>query len=164
MPAEFSEQAFWQFSLKVYADTKATCLQWQNHYDANVNLLLLLCYVEATGYTLAAHQISRLHAAITKFSNLYTKPLRAIRQQLPGSNLTSAQQQQLKQSLLSTELTAEKTEQQLLLQQLPALQIQKANCLPEQYLAVLNISLTEELSQQIIDLRQASQRYITSLP
>lgn len=160
---EFSTELFWQFSLAVYPQTKAICLHWQNSYGANVNLLLLLCYTEALGYTLPLAHINQLHQQIARFSQQITNPLRLVRQQLTKTKLSHEQQHKLKQSILTTELVAEEMEQQVLLQQLPELHRQPA-MLPEQYLVLLNVEQTAALHKQILDLRQASQRYIASQP
>lgn len=161
---ELTTESFWQYSLTVYPQTKASCLHWQNSYGANVNLLLLLYYIEALGYTLQIEQLHQLHQTITAFSQHITKPLRAIRQRLPAIELDNSQQEILKQSILTTELVAERVEQQLLLQQLPILQQQQTLTLPEHYLKLLNTEQTDELRTQILDLRQASQCYIAAQP
>ena len=48
----FSPERFWQFSLKTYAKTgvKSACLKAQDDFGADVNLLLLCCWLGQSGF------------------------------------------------------------------------------------------------------------------
>lgn len=151
-----SAETFWQFSLDFYPKVKPLCLYWQDQYQANVNLLLLLCYLEQQKLHIQPADIQKLADKLALFSQTYTKPLRQLRRSLAESTLNTEQQHNLKQALLTTELVAEKIEQQLLLQNSPFIfPVQGEKVLLESYASLLSLPATETLSQQIFDLRQA---------
>ncbi|MAD76542.1 MAG: TIGR02444 family protein [Rheinheimera sp.] len=145
--------ALWQFSLALYPKVQPICLQWQDSFGLNVNLLLLLCYLEQRQLSLSGSQLEQLAATLNTFSQQFTQPLRALRRSSSKANLSVTQQQQLKQSLLAAELSLEQLEQQLLLEYCPALS-QSAQPLIERYLSQLQAD-TPALARQILDLRQA---------
>lgn len=159
MAEPISVEQLWQFSLALYPKVKSLCLQWQNELGANVNLLLLLCYLEQQQLSLSATELQQLVAHLDNFSAQFTRPLRALRQNSAVAPLSAVQQQTLKQALLQAELTLEQLEQQLLLQHCPALTA-GATPLLELYLAQLNADSnadSDTLAVQILDLRQAYQ-------
>lgn len=159
MSEAITADKFWQFSLQLYTQVKPLCLQWQDELGVNVNLLLLLCYLEQQQLSLSAAQLQQLTAQLDNFSAQFTKPLRALRQNSAVAPLLPAQQQTLKQALLQAELELEKLEQQLLLRFCPPLS-QQATPLLEQYLSQLNTASNtgnDTLAAQIVDLRQAYQ-------
>ncbi|WP_333608412.1 TIGR02444 family protein [Arsukibacterium sp.] len=151
-----SAEQLWQFSLALYAKVQPLCLQWQDNFGLNVNLLLLLCYLEQHQLSLSSSQLQQLAATLDSFSRDFTKPLRQLRRNSSQAPLTPARQQQLKQALLKAELVAEQLEQQLLLAHCPPLSL-TAKPLIELYLVVLNVDIPT-LSGQLFDLRQALQQ------
>lgn len=153
MTPELSAKALWQFSLALYPNVKQVCLAWQDNLGANVNLLLLLCYLEQRQLSLSAAQIGQLSNTLQQFSLQFTQPVRTLRRQ-HSAVLNPEQQQQLKQALLTAELTLEQLEQQLLIQSCPT-PIRSYAPLLETYLTLLSAD-TEAANRQIIDLRQAS--------
>ncbi|MGP9803046.1 TIGR02444 family protein [Rheinheimera sp. NSM] len=155
MPEAITADKLWRFSLQLYPQVKSLCLQWQNEQGANVNLLLLLCYLEQQQLSLTAAELQQLTTTLDAFSAQFTRPLRALRQNSATAPLSGVQQQTLKQALLQAELELEKLEQQLLLQHCPPLTTQ-ATPLLECYLTQLNADI-DALAAQILDLRQAYQ-------
>uniref|UniRef100_A0A486XPP0 TIGR02444 family protein n=1 Tax=Rheinheimera sp. BAL341 TaxID=1708203 RepID=A0A486XPP0_9GAMM len=151
-----SAEQLWQFSLALYPQVKSLCLKWQDELGANVNLLLLLCYLEQQQLSLTSTALPQLAATLNDFNTQFTQPLRALRQSSATAPLSAEQQQTLKQTLLQAELELEKLEQQLLVQQCPPLNA-KATPLLELYLAQLNADI-DALAAQIFDLRQACKR------
>ncbi|MDX5408275.1 MAG: TIGR02444 family protein [Chromatiaceae bacterium] len=151
-PTAPSAEQFWQFSLKLYPAIKPLCLDWQDRLGANVNLLLLLCYLEQQQLGFSANALMQLSAELENFSRQFTRPLRQLRRSASQSTLNPAQQQQLKQHLLNAELELERLEQQLLLAHCPLLTASPTR-LVEHYLALLNAD-PDTCSQQLIDLRQ----------
>ena len=147
-----SAEQLWQFSLALYPKVKSLCLQWQDELGANVNLLLLLCYLEQQQLSLTSIELQQLAAALNQFNTQFTQPLRALRQNSATAPLSTAQQQTLKQCLLHAELELEKLEQQLLLQHCPALHT-ATSALLEQYLALLTDN-PRRSQRQLFDLRQ----------
>lgn len=151
-PTAPSPDQLWQFSLTLYPTLKKLCLDWQDRLGANVNLLLLLCYLEQQQLSFSASALAQLNTVLENFSRQFTRPLRQLRRSASQSPLHPAQQQQLKQHLLNAELELERLEQQLLLAHCPPLSTAPAPLL-EHYLAILNAD-TGTCSQQLIDLRQ----------
>ena len=153
---QISAEQLWQFSLQLYPQVKPLCLQWQDQLGANVNLLLLLCYLEQQQLSLSASELQQLAAKLDNFSAQFTRPLRTLRQNSAAAPLLPAQQQTLKQALLQAELELEKLEQQLLLQHCPPFTAGSTSLL-ELYLAQLNADI-DAVAMQILDLRQACKR------
>lgn len=157
---------FWRWSLALYPQVKTICLQWQDHYDANVNLVLLLLYLKQQQHWLTAAQIRTLQQQVSQHNTLFTRPIRQVRRQLPA-HLDPAAADTLKQSLLQAELCSEQLEQQLLIATLAGFQ-SSSEPLPDTdmlrvYLHQLQSPRTTAaeplppmLSQQMIDLDQAA--------
>lgn len=151
-PAAPAAEQLWQFSLRLYPAIKPLCLDWQDRLGANVNLLLLLCYLEQQQLSVSASALAQLNTVLENFSRQFTRPLRQLRRSASQSPLYPAQQQQLKQHLLNAELELERLEQQLLLAHCPAPNATPAPLL-EHYLALLNAD-SGTFNTQLIDLRQ----------
>lgn len=151
-PAAPGAEQLWQFSLKLYPAIKPLCLDWQDRLGANVNLLLLLCYLEQQQLSFSASALAQLSALLEHFSNQFTQPLRQLRRSASQSPLLAAQQQQLKQHLLSAELELERLEQQLLLQHCPQLTASPGPLL-QHYLQLLGADSKAEAGH-LVDLRQ----------
>ncbi|KKO44622.1 hypothetical protein WG68_15120 [Arsukibacterium ikkense] len=151
-----TEQQLWQFSLALYPKVQQLCLDWQDSFGLNVNLLLLLCYLEQQQCSLNGQQLEQLAAKLVSFSRQFTQPLRQLRRHSSNASLPAAQQQQLMQTLLQAELSLEQLEQQLLLESCPPLTASRQPLI-ERYLSALNAQ-SQALTAQIIDLRQAIKR------
>ena len=113
-PAVFSAEGFWQFSLSHYAraGVEQACLTLQNTYQGNVNLALLLHWLDTLHIELADQQIHALTASLV-VSDKQLQQYRTMRQQLKPQ-LDQAGYQQL----LTFELELEKSQQHELLKQL----------------------------------------------
>lgn len=155
-----SEQ-FWQFSLNLYPAIKESCLQWQDNFGVNINLLLFLLYLDKQQQSISEAQLLQLEELLQHFSTEVTQSIRSLRRTLPSPWLESDMQQPLRQQLLSTELAAEKLEQQLLVQQFNQLSL-SADILPhsqllDHYLVLIKAPV-EQLDAEILDLYQQSQQ------
>lgn len=66
--SQLTDQAFWQFSLAVYArkGIASQCLFLQDTYGANVNLCLLVLWCDSLGLTLSPHDVASLEAKIKR--------------------------------------------------------------------------------------------------
>jgi len=152
---------FWQFSLALYPPNQQLLLQWQDHYQLNVNLALFLLFLHRQQQPLSETGLVSLHQQLQQFSQQVTQPLRAVRRSLPTPWLDEQLQRTFRQQLLSAELAAEQLEQQLLLQhyaQLPDATTGSANTkLLTRYLQLLQAP-TGQLQQQIIDLYQQAEQ------
>jgi len=126
MAERISAELLWQFSLAFYPKVKPVCLLWQDELGANVNLMLLLCYLEQQQLSFRTTELQQLAAKLENFSAQFTRPLRQLRRSASDAGLNTVTQQQLKQTLLATELQLEQLEQQLLLQHCPPLLAQPA--------------------------------------
>lgn len=145
MVEQISPNSLWQFSLTLYPKIEPICLFWQDNFNANVNLLLLLCYLEHLQHHISQPQLQQLSAELLSLSRTVTLPIRTLRRQ--------AQNHQLKQALLDAELIAEQLEQQQLCESCPLL-TEGSRPLLEKYLEFLQIPVTPALQQQLFDLRQ----------
>lgn len=151
----------WPFSLALYPPNQQLLLQWQDHYQLNVNLALFLLFLHRQQQPLSEAGLVSLQQQLQQFSQQVTQPLRAVRRSLPTRWLDEQLQRTFRQQLLSTELAAEQLEQQLLLQhyaQLPDATTGSANTkLLTRYLQLLQAP-TGQLQQQIIDLYQQAEQ------
>lgn len=155
-----SEQ-FWQFSLSLYPAIKEVCLQWQDSYGVNINLLLFVLYLDKQQQSVSEAQLQQLEDLLQHFSTEVTQSIRALRRTLPSPWLESEMQQPLRQQLLNTELAAEKLEQQLLVQQFNQLgmtdDLLPYSQLLDHYLVLIQAPV-EQLDAEILDLYQQSQQ------
>lgn len=163
----------WRWSLLFYPDVKNTCLAWQDQYGLNVNLLLLLLYLQRQQLLCSSEQIELLHQSLTA-QQQFTLPLRQLRRRLPAS-LNEQAAQQMKQALLQAELCSEQLEQQQLLATLALCALMPADpavpvvaaipastaraattavSLTQLYLQWLGAEMSPALLQQIFDLDQ----------
>ncbi|GAA0672090.1 MULTISPECIES: TIGR02444 family protein [Rheinheimera] len=154
-------ESFWQYSLSLYPAVKELCLQWQDNFGVNINLLLFLLYLDKQQQSLDETQLKQLEDLLKHFSTEVTQSIRSLRRTLPSPWLESEMQQALRQQLLSTELAAEKLEQQLLVQQFNQLS-HSDDLLPHSQLLdhylVLIKAPAEQLDAEILDLYQQSQQ------
>ena len=123
----FDPQAFWTFSLQQYSksNVQPLMLKAQNQYGININLALLCHWMDVQMLSLTDSQLTSLAKIAASVSQSYTQPLRALRttlkQQWINQGLDDADYNQLKSSLLDTELQFERFEQQELIHALNAL-------------------------------------------
>ncbi len=114
MAEQLTSETLWQFSLKLYPQVEALCLELQNSYGANINLLLLLCLLEQQQRPIDLAGLNTLLSSIKVLNQQFTLPLRQLRLNSTGSMLPPAIAGDLKKQLLATELELEKLEQQQL--------------------------------------------------
>ena len=120
-PASTSQlaQEFWDFSLSLYArpSVAAELLEWQDRRGANVNLALLCIWAGERGRVLSSADIAKAETALAGWSAAVTKPLREIRrrQKAVWRNL-APDPEPARQAVKHAELTAERTEQLILVQ------------------------------------------------
>lgn len=113
-PLQLSKQDYWQFSLSRYAraGVQPACLALQNDYQGNVNLALLLHWLDTQHISLADPKINALVTGL-RSSNTRLQQYRTMRKQLKPQ-LDQAGYQQL----LAFELELEKSQQHDLIEQL----------------------------------------------
>lgn len=114
-------EQLWQYSLSVYSNTDvaARCLNWQDTYNANVNLILACCWLEQKGTICSPSIIAEWHRKLTNLSAQTTNVYRQTRKQLKQRALNleppnKTPLDDMRPALLKTELQFEKNEQQRL--------------------------------------------------
>ena len=111
---------FWDFSLAVYADpaTAAACLDLQNRFDLDVNLLLFCLFAGCNGRKLSVDDLSRLDETVRPWRVQVIHPLRAARRWIKSAD-ASAATEAVRRQVLDTELAAEHHQQRLMERALP---------------------------------------------
>ena len=112
----------WAFSLSVYGEesVRQTCLDLQDRCDADINVLLLCCWVSTCGAEpLLPGDVRKLLAAARPLRNGVIKPLRAVRRyvkELAGkdSRIPEREAVALRKAVGECELSGERLEQMLL--------------------------------------------------
>lgn len=108
---------FWQFSCAFYeqCDNQQTLLALQNQQGKNVNLCLLLHYLDSLGLKINSNQLDILVATISDFDQNVMCPLRTARAHLKANQATISGYACIRKELLSAELKLEKQQQQILI-------------------------------------------------
>lgn len=121
--SSFSHDDFWQFSLHHYSKkgVQEACLTLQDTYQGNVNLALLLIWLDEQAISLSFSDINLLIDALAP-SQALIQPYRALRKQVKNHLPTALYQQHLK-----FELTLECQQQQDLINQLNKLPVNPTN-------------------------------------
>jgi uncharacterized protein (TIGR02444 family) len=112
---------FWRFSLKFYGKqtVKDICLELQNSYEINVNILLFCCWLASSGRDrLTNNELIILFNTIDYWHRSITEPLRSLRKTLSLENKVEWMKQ-LRAEVLQQEIIAEQVEQLLLAHILP---------------------------------------------
>lgn len=110
----------WQQTCALYqqADIKTLCLNLQNNYQANVNLVLILSILQNQGYQFTQNQLNDLLQTVLAFSQQTTVLIRQARFNWQQYKNTAKPNDYLivKKSLLATELHFEQQEQKLIIE------------------------------------------------
>lgn len=118
MTVDFPKCDLWDFSRQFYQgpEVESCCLYLQNQYGANVNLVLLACWVGVTGRGVLSHeQFAELAQQVDVWQAQVIKPLRQVRQQLKNmSGYGDETIRQLRRNVMDCELDAEHREQLML--------------------------------------------------
>ncbi|MEI8643729.1 TIGR02444 family protein [Pseudoalteromonas sp. Hal040] len=111
-----SEQ-FWQFACQLYSidDMQTKLLGYQDQQGKNVNLCLLLYYLDSLELAVTPSQLSELESCIAEFDQQALQPLRATRAYLKTIQTEISDYPTIRKELLSAELKLEKQQQQLLI-------------------------------------------------
>ncbi|BDF95841.1 TIGR02444 family protein [Pseudoalteromonas sp. KAN5] len=108
---------FWQFACQLYSEDgmQARLLDYQNQQGKNVNLCLLLYYLDSLNLTINKAQLNKLEQCISELDQQVLTPLRATRAYLKANQTTISDYAAIRKNLLSAELKLEKQQQQLLI-------------------------------------------------
>ena len=118
---------FWQFACTLYAKPgqQNTLLALQNQQGINVNLCLLLYYLDSLNLSINTAQLSHLQKVVSEFDTLALQPLRATRSYLKANQNTISDYAIIRAELLSTELKLEKQQQHMLIETVNELELVK---------------------------------------
>ena len=113
-----SESSFWTFSLKVYAEQAVAdvCLNLQDQFDADVNVVLFMLWSAARGRRLSAREIGDIVELVKPWHINVVRPLRLARRSLkiPLPDWPRQEAEALRQRIKSDELEAERLQQLML--------------------------------------------------
>lgn len=116
---KISYDVFWNFSNDIYTKSgvQDTCLQLQDNYKANVNIILLCLWHCRNGRSaLTREDLSGLSQDLDEWQQNVIQPLRATRRKLKGgiAPITSSLSKQLREKIKFLELEAERAEQEFI--------------------------------------------------
>jgi uncharacterized protein (TIGR02444 family) len=106
--------SLWDFSLRVYArpGIAPLCLELQDNYGADVNLLLWGLWLEDQQKQLTVSRLQQAEAQVASWVKETIQPLRQIRRQLKNQyGTTDSLIESLRQTIKQAELQAEQQEQ-----------------------------------------------------
>ncbi|MBB1385266.1 TIGR02444 family protein [Pseudoalteromonas sp. SG45-5] len=109
---------FWQFACTLYAKPgqQTTLLALQNQQGKNVNLCLLLLYLDSLKLSINAQQLNELTQVVSEFDTQVLQPLRTARSYLKINQNTLSDYATIRAELLSAELKLEKQQQHMLIE------------------------------------------------
>ncbi len=113
-----SDTPFWRFSLNFYRQpgVAEACIALQDDCGVDVNLMLFLLWLAASGRQLSAEHIKQLDQAVRSWRELTIIPIRETRRKLKGApTLVAADKQEaLRTKIKAIELEAERLQQEAL--------------------------------------------------
>ncbi|MCG9766999.1 TIGR02444 family protein [Pseudoalteromonas piscicida] len=118
-----SREDFWQFACEFYSrpQMQSRLLSLQDTAGKNINLCLLLCYLDTLALTITPNTLAALEKTAKQFDQAVLKPQRAIRHTLKTHHQDYQDYQdyqKLRAAMLTAELELEKRQQALLLETL----------------------------------------------
>ena len=118
---------FWQFACTLYAkpDQQTTLLALQNQQGKNVNLCLLLLYLDSLNLSVNTQQLNELTQVVSDFDTRALQPLRAARSYLKANQNAISDYATIRAELLSAELKLEKQQQHMLIETVNQLELVK---------------------------------------
>ncbi|NOU52912.1 TIGR02444 family protein [Pseudoalteromonas sp. JBTF-M23] len=114
------EHAFWQFACTVYQQGSAqhTLLSLQDKHQKNINLCLLLLYLETLNLQLTEQLVTQLESICKNLDTQLLGPHRTIRQTLKQQFIDHQSYSKIRQQLLNSELQLERLQQSALISSL----------------------------------------------
>ena len=116
--ATSADTPFWRFSLKFYRQggVSEACIDLQDGYGVDVNLLLFLFWLAAGRQLLSAAEVKTLDDKVRDWRNLTIIPIRDTRRKLKGAATLVApgKQEAFRTKIKAIELDAERLQQEAL--------------------------------------------------
>jgi uncharacterized protein (TIGR02444 family) len=113
--ATSAETPFWRFSLRFYRQggVSEACIDLQDGYGADVNLMLFLLWLAADGRQVSAAEVKTLDDSVRSWRNLTIVPIRDVRRKLKGAAtlLEPGAQEAFRNKVKTVELEAEQLQQ-----------------------------------------------------
>jgi uncharacterized protein (TIGR02444 family) len=112
----------WDFACETYArpGIREICLDWQTRYDADIPLVLALCWQAARGsHAPDTRGLEDLRRALEPWRKGTVLPLRALRERLKPLSPAHSQTARLRTAILTAELAAERVQLEYLARMLP---------------------------------------------
>jgi len=116
-PGWLSPGRFWAYSVRVYSDkaVAAACVDLQDRYDLDVNLLLFALFAASHGKALSRPAMAKLDAAVEAWRHNVVRPLRAVRRWLKAqSHAVDDEAAKLRSRVLERELESEALQQSMM--------------------------------------------------
>ena len=115
------DNPFWQFSLNFYGreGVASSCLDFQDNFGADVNILLYCCWVAGEGAAeITAAELVEIISVIEPWQSGVVQGLRQIRRDMKQDELINlgALSEQLREAIKKCEFDGEKIEQTILYQ------------------------------------------------
>lgn len=109
-------EGFWEFSLAFYCKSPVAValLSLQDRRNADVNMLLAICWLATLGYQLPTSGLIDIDAAVQPWRDKVVRPLREVRRRVKGEfseEIGKIDQQSLHHTLLGAELDCERVAQ-----------------------------------------------------
>lgn len=98
-------------------------LDYQNQLGKNVNLCLLLYYLDSLNLAINQTQLSKLEQSISEFDKQALKPLRATRAYLKANQAEVTDYAAIRKALLGAELKLEKQQQIILIDEVNSMNL-----------------------------------------
>ncbi|RVU37929.1 TIGR02444 family protein [Hwanghaeella grinnelliae] len=139
------DNPFWQFSLSAYSSSavREACLETQDQYGADVNLMLLCCWVGFSGVRLDGAGVKRLDRLVEGWRKEVIGPIRTVRRRLVeavgpmGPQVTA----KFREDVKAAELQAEQIQQAVLYRALETLPGRDARNAERSGVARMNLTL-----------------------
>lgn len=120
---KISAEDFWHFSCELYSKNELylkdgqaySLLELQNKFNKNVNICLLMLYLDNLNISINLEILSKLISTITDFENSYLLPLRALRLRLKAQESNISLYAKMRKTLLESELLMEQHQQSQLI-------------------------------------------------
>jgi uncharacterized protein (TIGR02444 family) len=105
---------FWRFSLRIYPGIADTCLELQDRFGVDVNVLLFLLFAAHNGRKVMSADVRAIISAVASWNREVVVPLRSVRRFLrsPPEIIEGEAAESLRQHVKHVELEAERLQQE----------------------------------------------------